>query len=80
MRETAPYTTARWRAARAAYLAAHPLCQDASGCTAKAELVDHLRPHRGDAALFWDEANWQGLCWSHHSRKTATRDGGFGHA
>lgn len=40
--------------------------------------VDHIKPHRGDMVLFWDESNWQGLCRSHHSRKTAGENGGFG--
>lgn len=60
-----------WRRARAAYLAeaarrgelrcartgalligtgrAHPL----------SPVVDHITPHRGDPALFWDRDNWQ---------------------
>ena len=41
--------------------------------------VDHVTPHRGDAALMWDEGNLQSLCHDCHSRKTATEDGGFGH-
>ena len=48
------------------------LCQE---CKAKdliqvATEVDHIVPHRGDYALFWDETNWQGLCKSCHSAKT----------
>jgi 5-methylcytosine-specific restriction protein A len=31
-----------------------------------ASVVDHIRAHRGDMALFWDETNWQGLCRPHH--------------
>lgn len=27
-----------------------------------AEIVDHIKPHRGDMALFWDSDNWQSLC------------------
>jgi 5-methylcytosine-specific restriction protein A len=27
-----------------------------------AVIVDHIAPHRGDAALFWDAANHQALC------------------
>jgi 5-methylcytosine-specific restriction protein A len=55
---------ARWRRARAAYLAAHPLCAECSrqGRVTPARVVDHVVPHRGDQALFWDEANWQPLC------------------
>ena len=33
-------------------------------------LVDHIVPHRGDQALFWDEQNWQPLCKSCHDKKT----------
>lgn len=33
-------------------------------------VVDHIRPHRGDPVLFWDENNWQALCkFCHDSRK-----------
>jgi 5-methylcytosine-specific restriction endonuclease McrA len=31
-------------------------------------VVDHIVAHRGDAALFWDQSNWQTLCAMHHSR------------
>ncbi|MCJ8139503.1 HNH endonuclease signature motif containing protein [Falsirhodobacter halotolerans] len=31
-------------------------------------VVDHIVPHRGDLALFWDRANWQTLCPDHHDR------------
>jgi 5-methylcytosine-specific restriction protein A len=61
------YTRA-WEKARAAYLRRHPLCVmcgRAGRCVA-ATVVDHLVPHRGDAGLFWDEANWQALCGPHH--------------
>lgn len=33
-----------------------------------AQVVDHVVPHRGNQALFWDRANWQPLCSSHHNR------------
>ena len=32
-----------------------------------AQVVDHIEAHRGDQALFWNKANWQALCTSHHS-------------
>ena len=53
----------RWRRARAAFLAQHPLCAAcwALGRVVPATVVDHRVPHRGDPELFWDEANWQGL-------------------
>lgn len=43
-----------------------------------AAVTDHIVPHRGDEALFWDTANWQPLCKACHDIKTATEDGGFG--
>jgi len=30
-------------------------------------VVDHIIPHQGDYALFWDVSNWQGLCYRHHN-------------
>ena len=32
-----------------------------------ASVVDHIEPHRGDQELFWNKANWQSLCGTHHS-------------
>ena len=69
----------KWRKARAGFLAANPLCVrcEADGITEEATVVDHIEPHRGDMALFWDRANWQPLCKRCHDHKTATEDGGF---
>ncbi|WP_417724208.1 HNH endonuclease signature motif containing protein [Salipiger sp.] len=55
-----------WQKARAAFLAAHPHCAH-PGCNALATVVDHIVPHRGDKALFWDRTNWQPLCGHHHN-------------
>lgn len=52
--------------ARAAFLALHPLC---ACCHALATVVDHITPHRGDDALFWNRLNWQPLCAPCHNRK-----------
>jgi 5-methylcytosine-specific restriction protein A len=69
----------RWRRARAAYLAQHPLCASCqtAGRLVPATVVDHMVPHRGDPVLFWDEANWAALCKSCHDAKTA-REGRWG--
>jgi len=68
----------RWRRARKRFLAANPLCVAClrEGWVVAAEVVDHIKPHKGDAALFWDESNWQALCKRHHDEKTARHDGG----
>ncbi|MBN8916241.1 MAG: HNH endonuclease [Rhizobiales bacterium] len=55
--------SSKWDRARAGFLAKHPLCR----CGAKATIVDHIRPHRGDVNLFWDRKNWQPLCVRCHS-------------
>ena len=55
----------KWRAARAAFLATHPDCVM---CGAPANVVDHIIPHRGNKALFWDRYNWQALCKGCHDR------------
>ncbi|GMA48648.1 HNH endonuclease [Alicyclobacillus contaminans] len=70
----------RWRKARLAYLRAHPLCAECQrqGRLTPATVVDHIKPHKGDKALFWDVHNWQPLCKSCHDAKTAREDGGFG--
>lgn len=66
----------RWQKARAGYLEKHPLCAEClkKGRYVKAEVVDHIQPHRGDPVLFWNESNWQSLCKKCHDRKTWSRD------
>ena len=63
-----------WRRARRAYLARqeNALCRECEkrGVVEAATDVDHVIPHRGDRALFWDESNWQPLCGTCHKRKT----------
>jgi hypothetical protein len=61
--------TARWDRASKGFLAAHPLCCGcvAAGFVVAATLTDHIVPHRGAAALFWDRDNWQPSCTWHHS-------------
>lgn len=70
----------QWRKARVVYLAEHPLCKHckAQGLLTPATIIDHIKPHRGDMVLFWDQNNWQPLCKRHHDIKTASEDGGYG--
>lgn len=42
-------------------------CAELGLASPVASVVDHIEPHRGDQALFWDKANWQSLCSTHHS-------------
>ena len=66
------YYTERWKALRRqVMLDQHYTCAE-PGC-AHVELsldIDHIEPHRGDPAKFWNRANLRGLCHSCHARKT----------
>lgn len=69
-----------WRRIRAEWLRQHPTCTECAkrGRLTSATEVDHIVPHRGDRALFYEPTNLQALCKPCHSRKTAKEDGGFG--
>lgn len=60
----------RWQKARETFLRRRPLCKmcEDEGRLTPATLVDHIVPHRGDTALFWDTDNWQPLCKPHHDK------------
>lgn len=70
----------RWVKARAAYLAAHPLCvyHARDGMAAEATVLDHIVPHQGNMAStgngFWNSANWQGLCKRCHDSVKAREE------
>jgi 5-methylcytosine-specific restriction enzyme A len=76
---------ARWSAFSKAYLKRHPTCA-CDECAALPEWrrqdateVDHIDGRGPSGPRGYDWANCQALSKSHHSRKTATEDGGFGH-
>ena len=58
---------------RPAQLLREPFCRECArqGIRTRATVVDHVRPFRGDWALFIDPANHQSLCKRHHDQKTA---------
>jgi 5-methylcytosine-specific restriction endonuclease McrA len=43
------------------------MCAD-EGRIKAAAVVDHIKAHRGDETLFWDQRNWQSLCKPCHDR------------
>jgi 5-methylcytosine-specific restriction protein A len=71
------YHIARWNhprwGLRATILTAMPWCAECHtrGHITPAVDVDHILPHQGDPALFWDRANLMALCKQCHARKTA---------
>ena len=63
----------RWRKERLRWLHENPLCRpcDKRGRVKAAQEVDHIIPHNGDHALFWDRGNWQSICRECHEEKSA---------
>lgn len=56
--------TAEWERESKAFLKDNPKCKR---CDQAATIVDHVQPHKGNQALFWNRANWQPLCRTHHN-------------
>ncbi|RWB08997.1 MAG: HNH endonuclease [Mesorhizobium sp.] len=63
--------TREWDKARAEFLSANSICRY---CPAPANVVDHVKPHRGDTTVFWNRANWQPLCTTCHSSIKQSRE------
>lgn len=64
--------TRQWANASKRFLKSHPFCVECNknGQATPSTETDHVIPHRGNMALFWDPNNWQALCHSCHSKKT----------
>ena len=60
------YQTQRWRRARSLFRKLNPLCNE---CGRLGSCVDHIKPVRLGGE-FWDEENWQTLCYVCHNRKS----------
>lgn len=69
------YSSTRWRKYRKWYLGRHPLCINYETCHNAATVVDHIKDHMGDYALFWTKDNHQAMCKSCHDTKTAQERG-----
>ena len=69
---------ARWQRYRVSFLANNPLCAEClrRGNTTLANVVDHIKPHKGSYRLFWEVKNHEALCKVCHDRKTASEDMG----
>ena len=76
------YDDRRWKKAAKYYLDSNPLCVMclSTGHETAANTVDHITPHNGDYALFWDSGNWQALCPTCHGVKRLAENHGHTHA
>lgn len=73
------YKTKRWTALRMGQLRKCPLCRFCSdmGKITAANVVDHIKPHKGDVSLFHDAENLQSLCkLCHDSAKARMENSG----
>lgn len=74
------YNTRAWKALRANQLSLKPLCEwcERQGRITAASVADHVIPHKGDEALFFDGDNLASLCKPHHDgAKQADERRGF---
>lgn len=73
------YNTKRWKALRLYRLAIAPKCRfcEQANKLVPACVVDHIKPHKGNLELFWDETNLQSLCKRCHdgTKQAAERNG-----
>jgi 5-methylcytosine-specific restriction protein A len=64
------YRRKAWRVVREEHLRLEPFCRKCKeqGIHTLGNVVDHIKPHRGDMDLFFEKKNLQTLCGSHHSK------------
>lgn len=64
------YKTAKWRRLREAHVLDEPCCRYCMRAEEimPVEVVDHIKPHKGDLTLFYDPDNLQSLCNLCHSK------------
>lgn len=58
------YKSKVWTKGRLVFLANNPLCTrcQAKGRITRATVVNHIKPHKGDLALFYDTSNFEAVC------------------
>jgi 5-methylcytosine-specific restriction protein A len=66
------YHTPEWQSLKAQVRAEEPCCRQcwAEGIATAGTQTDHIQPHRGNRALFFNRGNLQNLCETHHAQKT----------
>lgn len=57
------YLEPKWKKLRQRFLHYNRSCRF---CGKPSEIVDHIKPHRGDMRLFWKYSNLQALCKKCH--------------
>jgi 5-methylcytosine-specific restriction endonuclease McrA len=72
------YKTARWQKLRLAHIRDSPICVYCARSheISVADIVDHIRPHKGNTELFFDANNLQSLCKPHHDSEKQREESG----
>ena len=72
------YKTKKWGHLRRRQLEKYPFCQcpHHKGQHIEANVVDHIRPHKGDLRLFWASWNLQSMAKQCHDRYKASQERG----
>jgi 5-methylcytosine-specific restriction protein A len=72
------YKGKRWRRLRNTQLTKQPFCQcpEHEGRYVEADIVDHIKPHRGDLRLFYDPDNLQSMTKHCHDSYKQKLEGG----
>jgi hypothetical protein len=65
------YDSAKWKAYSKKFLTHNKRCY---ACGNTSEVTDHIKIHRGDESLFWNETNYIPLCIRCHNTITAKFD------
>lgn len=69
----------RWDQTSAGFKRRHQLCLgcEAVGRVTATTTTDHVVPHKGNMAIFWDASRWQPACDWHHSAVKQQLEGMF---
>jgi len=72
------YKTKQWRSLRKYQLMKQPWCQcpHHHGLKIPANIVDHIKPHKGNRSLFFDSTNLQSLTKQCHDKQKQSEERG----
>jgi 5-methylcytosine-specific restriction endonuclease McrA len=60
--------SSKWDSASIGFLKKNKTCKacELAGVLQRAQVTDHVVPHKGDMVVFWDRSQWQAVCRWHH--------------
>lgn len=64
----------KWEQARKEFLLLPANRYCTCGCGRRADVVDHIVPHKGNKKLFWDRSNWQPMAYGCHASRKQSQE------